>query len=95
MESPSSGAAEKAKFHDGRLKPYPHEELGTPNDVRILRRSSLCCLLLLLFSLLAVVVLLSSRSSTCNVQQRESMLCILMLWWNLVFCENVILLRVP
>jgi hypothetical protein len=33
MESPSSGAAEKAKFHDGRLKPYPHEELGTPNDV--------------------------------------------------------------
>ncbi|KAG7340368.1 NADH-ubiquinone oxidoreductase subunit 10 [Nitzschia inconspicua] len=26
---PSSGAAEKPKFHDGRLKPYPHEELGT------------------------------------------------------------------
>jgi hypothetical protein len=25
---PSSGAAEKSKFHDGRLKPYSHEELG-------------------------------------------------------------------
>jgi hypothetical protein len=24
----SSGAAEKPKFHDGKLKPYPHEELG-------------------------------------------------------------------
>ena len=30
---PSSGAAEKPKFHEGKLKPYPHEELGTPNDV--------------------------------------------------------------
>lgn len=24
----SSGAAEKPKYHDGKLKPYPHEELG-------------------------------------------------------------------
>jgi hypothetical protein len=24
----SSGAAEKPKFHEGKLKPYPHEELG-------------------------------------------------------------------
>jgi hypothetical protein len=30
---PSSGAAEKPKYHEGKLKPYPHEELGTPNDV--------------------------------------------------------------
>jgi hypothetical protein len=29
----SSGAAEKDKFHDGALKPYPHEELGRPGDV--------------------------------------------------------------
>jgi hypothetical protein len=32
----SSGAAEKSKFHDGALKPYPHEELGRPGDVSIL-----------------------------------------------------------
>jgi hypothetical protein len=31
---PSSGAAAKPTFHDGRLKPYPHEELGTPDGVR-------------------------------------------------------------
>lgn len=30
----SSGAAEKPKYHEGRLKPYPHEELGRPGDVR-------------------------------------------------------------
>ena len=31
----SSGAAAPSTFHEGRLKPYPHEELGTPTDVRI------------------------------------------------------------
>lgn len=29
----SSGAAAPSTFHEGRLKPYPHEELGTPTDV--------------------------------------------------------------
>ncbi|CAJ1957360.1 unnamed protein product [Cylindrotheca closterium] len=28
----SSGAAEKPKFHEGTLKPYPHEEHGRPGD---------------------------------------------------------------
>lgn len=29
----SSGAAEKPKFHEGTLKPYPHEEHGRQGDV--------------------------------------------------------------
>jgi hypothetical protein len=29
----SSGAAEKPKFHEGALKPYPHEEHGRQGDV--------------------------------------------------------------
>ncbi|KAL3938327.1 MAG: hypothetical protein SGBAC_006742 [Bacillariaceae sp.] len=29
----SSGAAEKPKFHEGTLKPYPHEEHGRSGDI--------------------------------------------------------------
>ncbi len=35
--NPTTGkthVAEKTKFHEGTLKPYSHEELGTADDVR-------------------------------------------------------------
>ncbi len=35
--NPTTGkthVAEKVKFHEGSLKPYSHEELGTADDVR-------------------------------------------------------------
>ena len=41
--NPTTGkthVAEKVKFHEGSLKPYSHEELGTADDVRLMKNDS-------------------------------------------------------